>query len=88
MLYIICGAVVIGGVGVLYHVPKGKKLILDGIELLKDNPVVLPIGDLKLKATLFEFNPDARTYAGAIGVETKLEGLKMEANLGMLVETA
>jgi len=89
ILYIVGAALVVGTASVLYVTKTGGSVLNTALDPLKGKQFeVLQIGKLKLKAGLWDFQPDARILGARVSGTGDWEKLKLELKFGLLAEGA
>lgn len=87
ILYVVGAALAVGTAGVLYITKTGGPLLNKAIDPLKGQEFeVLQIGKLKIKAGLWDFQPDARILGGRVFGTMDWEKVKVELKLGLLAQ--
>ena len=86
-LYVV--GVALLGPAVLYYTRTGGTLVKKGVDLLKDKQFdVLQVGSLSFKASLWDFQPDARILGGRVLTTQKWKEVSVDLKLGLLAKGA
>ncbi len=87
ILYVVGAALVVGTTSVLYITKTGGPLVNTAISPLKGKEFdVLQIGTLKIKAGLWDFQPDARIFGARIAVSEEWQRVSLSLKLGILAQ--
>ncbi|HEV8416782.1 MAG TPA: hypothetical protein VGQ49_24520 [Bryobacteraceae bacterium] len=87
ILYVVGAALVVGTGSVLYSTKTGGSLLNTAISPLKGKDVeILQIGTLKLNASLWDFQPDARILGARIGATQEWRKVTLDFKLGVLAK--
>jgi hypothetical protein len=87
ILYVVGAALVVGTGSVLYTTKTGGALLNMAISPLKGKEVeVLQIGTLKIKAGLWDFQPDARIFGARIATTQEWQKITLDFKLGILAK--
>jgi hypothetical protein len=86
-LYIV--GVALLGPAALYYTKSSNTLVKKGVDFLKDKQFdVLQIGTLSFKASLWDFQPDARILGGRVLTTKKWKEVSVDLKLGLLAKGA
>lgn len=87
ILYVVGAALVVGTASVLYITKTGGPLANAAISPLKGKEFeVLQIGTLKIKAGLWDFQPDARIFGARIAASKEWQRVSIDLKLGILAQ--
>ena len=89
ILYVVGAALVVGTASVLYITKTGGPLVKAAINPLNGKEFeVLQIGTLKVKAGLWDFQPDARIFGARIASSMEWQKVTLDLKLGILAQGA
>jgi hypothetical protein len=87
ILYVVGAALVVGTASVLYITKAGGPVLNAAVDpLLGKEFEVLQVGTLKIGASLWEFQPDARTFGARISAMKGWQKVTLDFKLGILAK--
>ncbi len=89
ILYVVGAVLVVGASATLYITKTGGPLVNSALGPLKGKEFeVLQVGALTIKASLWDFKPDARIFGARVSFSASWESVKVELKLGVLAKEA
>jgi len=89
ILYVVGAALAVGTASVLYITKTGGTLVNTAISPIKGTDFeVLQIGTLKIKAGLWDFQPDARIFGARVASSLEWQKVTIDLKLGVLAQGA
>ncbi|WP_321473519.1 hypothetical protein [uncultured Paludibaculum sp.] len=87
ILYVVGAALIVGTASVLYITKTGGPVVKMAIDPLAGKEFeVLQIGSFKLKAGLWQFQPDARVLGARVSASKKWDKVSVDLKLGVLAK--
>ena len=87
ILYVVGAALIVGTASVLYITKTGGSVVSTAVDPLKGKAFeVLQIGKLHIKASLWDFQPDARILGARVISSADWGRVKLDLKLGVLAE--
>jgi len=85
ILYIVGAGLIVGASSVLYVTRTGGQPVKTIVDFLKEKEIqVLQVGTFRFKASLWDFQPDARVLGARIVTAKQWEKVSLELKLGVL----